>query len=343
MKILITGNLGYIGTVLVPILKSKGHETFGFDTGFFEECLIANSINPHFQIRGDIRNIESKDLSDCDAIIHLAGLSNDPLGELNAELTEEINLEGTIRIANLAKKMGVSRFIFASSQSIYGIANTDVEIDEYDSNKAPVTEYAKTKWLAEQELVKLANDSFSVVAFRPSTVFGASPRLRCDIVYNNFLGCAFTSNRIEIKSDGTPWRPVVHVQDVAKAFISGLIAPKEIINGKAFNVGIKFGNFTVRDIADAAGSLIPSSEVVYTGSAKSDERTYKVSFKKIFEELGQFYQPSFNLKNGGEELVSFFRESNFSTKDFTGSKTNRLKRISELLAAGQLNESLNWE
>ena len=342
MNILVTGNLGYIGTVLVPMLKDLGHNVTGYDIGYFKNCLLTKTISSNHQFIGDIRKIEAENLINCDAVIHLAGLSNDPLGELNPSLTYDINFGGTIRIAELAKKAGVGRFIFASSQSIYGISDTSSEIDEYESIKAPVTEYAKTKWLAEIELNKLCDDNFHVVSFRPSTVFGASPRLRCDIVYNNFLGCAYTMNRIEIKSDGTPWRPVVHIKDVNNAFISGILAPKDIVSGRAFNVGILNGNYTVRDIAEAAAKILPKSDIVYTGEYGNDERTYRVSFNRIFNELGNFYKPTFDLTSGGKELLELFHRSHFNYEQFTGPITNRLKKINEMIQNGELSHNLDW-
>ena len=343
MKILVTGNLGYIGSVLVPNIKKLGHEVVGYDIGYFKDCELAPSIEPDTQIIGDIRQIEKDALSGIDAVIHLAGLSNDPLGELDASLTDSINLQGTIRAAELAKQAGVTRFVFASSQSIYGVSDISREMDEYESEKAPVTAYAKTKWQAEQEISKFAGPTFETVAFRPSTVFGASPRLRCDIVYNNFLGCAYTTNGIEIKSDGTPWRPVVHVQDVCAAFISGVFAPAEKISNKAFNVGVRNGNYTVKDIALAAGELLPKSRIFFSHEHGADSRTYKVSFQRIFEELGSYYKPQFDLKNGGKELLDFFDAVTFSSSDFLGEKTNRLKQIQRLLADGKISENLKWQ
>lgn len=342
MNILVTGNLGYIGSVIVPILKSQGHVVIGYDSGYFDNCLLEPSQLPDKQIRGDIRQIEKTDISNCDAVIHLAGLSNDPLGELNASLTDDINLGGTLRIAEIAKKIGVERFVFASSQSIYGVADTAIEIDEDDSIKAPVTAYARTKWQAECELKKICNDQFTTVAYRPSTVFGSSPRLRCDIVYNNFLACAFTTNKIEIKSDGTPWRPVIHIVDVCKAFISGLTAPKRLIAGRAFNVGIQDGNFTVRDIANAAHRLLPESEITYTNEHGPDSRTYKVSFERILTELKEHFTPQYHLTNGGRELLEQFARVHFTKDDFLGVKTNRLKKIQDLQKTNYLDEELFW-
>ena len=282
MKVLVTGNLGYIGSVLVPILLNKGYDVVGYDIGYYEDCLLYKSEQKITQIKKDIRDVNADDLIGIDAIIHLAALSNDPLGELSPGLTENINLDGTLKIANLAKKTGVKRFIYSSSQSMYGISNFDGELDEYESEKNPITSYAKTKWDAELALNKLVSKDFIVVSFRPSTVFGASPRLRCDIVFNNLVACAYTTGKIEIKSDGSPIRPVVHVKDVCNAYIAGLNAPENIISGKSFNVGIPNGNFTVKELAEAAQRSVPGSELIFTGEHGKDARTYRVSFKRIF-------------------------------------------------------------
>ena len=247
--------------------------------------------------------------------IHLAGLSNDPLGELDPSLTQAINFEATVRLGELARNSGVRRFVYASSQSMYGISDTDQALDEDLSEKIPLTAYAKTKWEAELELKMMHNNDFAVACFRPSTVFGVSPRLRCDIVYNNLVACAYTTGKIEIMSDGSPWRPVVHVKDVCQAFIAGLEAPAELVGGKAFNVGILDGNFTVRDLALAAQQSVPGSDLVFLNK-HTDPRTYRVSFKRILSELKDYYQPEYDLDNGGKELVSYFDKVNFTEDNF---------------------------
>lgn len=338
MKILVTGNLGYVGSVLVPILKNKGHEVRGLDSGYFKDCLLSPSVEANQQVLKDIRDVDSTDVSGIDAIIHLAGLSNDPLGELTPGLTEEINLNGTIKLANLAKAAGVKRFIYASSQSMYGVSETDAELDEDTSKKNPVTAYARTKWEAELELMKLQSDAFTVCAFRPSTVFGASPRLRCDIVFNNLVACAYTTKKIEIKSDGTPWRPVVHVQDVCSAFIAGLEAPKSIIAGRAYNVGIPNGNFTVRQLAEAAQKSVPGSTLVFTGEHGNDSRTYRVSFSRILTELKDYFKPEWTLDKGAEELIQFFKKNDFTENDFRGWKTTRLKQLNILRDQNKIDQ-----
>ena len=340
MKVLVTGNLGYVGSVLVPALQAQGHEVVGLDSGYFQDCLLSPATESLRQIIKDIRDVTREDIEGVDAVIHLAGLSNDPLGELAPGLTEEINFGGAINVAELAKQSGVKRFIYASSQSMYGVSDTDGELDEDLSKKNPITAYARTKWDAELRLMELQSASFSVCAFRPSTVFGVSPRLRCDIVFNNLVACAYTTNKIEIKSDGTPWRPVVHVQDVCAAFISGLNAPTELVAGRSFNVGMPDGNFTVRQLAEAAQRAVPGSTLVFTGEHGNDSRTYRVSFSRILNELKNYYSPSWSLDRGAAELVDFFRKIDFTEQNFRGWKTTRLMQINRLKAAGELDEDL---
>jgi len=329
MKILVTGNLGYVGTVLTGILLDKGYSVTGLDIGYFKECLLQPVSQDIPQITKDIREIVLKDIEGFDAIIHLAGLSNDPLGELNPGLTEEINFYGTIKLAKLANKAGIKRFVYASSQSMYGISETDDELDEDDSEKNPVTAYARTKWEAELILREMNSQDFIVTCFRPSTVFGASPRLRCDIVYNNLVACAYTTGKIEILSDGSPWRPVVHIRDVSMAFIAGIEAPIELVSGKAFNVGINKGNFTVRDLAEAAQRSVPGSELVFLNE-HTDPRSYRVSFKRIMTVLKDWYKPEWDLDRGGTELVDYFNKITFTEEDFRGKKCNRLLNIQYL-------------
>ena len=340
MKILVTGSEGYIGSVLTKKLEELGHEIIGYDIGYYSEFIIAKVDEKFKKIKKDIRDVEVEDLKNVDAVVHLAGLSNDPLGEFQPSLTEEINYSATLKIAKIAKKMGVERFVYASSQSMYGVALGDAELDEDNSEKNPITAYARTKWQAEIELKKICSDDFTVVCFRPSTVFGASPRLRCDIVFNNFVACAYTTGKIEIKSDGTPWRPIIHVEDVCDAFIAGINAPKSIVSGKSYNIGVQNGNYTVKDIAEAAVSSVRGSSVVYTGEHGKDSRTYKVSFNKIFNELGKWYKPKWNLDKGGLQLVNFFKENKFLETDFRGLKTNRLVKLKSLIKENKLDNNL---
>jgi len=340
-KLLVTGNLGYVGTVLTEILIRKGYSVTGLDISYFNDCLLEPIYQNINQIKKDLREIVIEDIKDFDAIIHLAGLSNDPLGEINPGLTEHINLEATINLATMAKKAGINRFIYASSQSMYGISATDNELDEDDSIKSPVTSYARTKWEAELELVNIHSNDFVVVCFRPSTIFGVSPRLRCDIVYNNLVACAYTTGKIEILSDGSPWRPVVHVKDVCKAFIAGIEAPPKLVGGKAFNVGIPNGNFRVKDLAEAAKRSVPGCELVFLNE-HTDPRSYKVSFKRILSELKDYYFPEFDLDKGGKELVNYFKKVDFSEDDFRGRTCNRIHQLQYLQENQIIDKELRY-
>ncbi len=343
MRILVTGNLGYIGSVLTDILIKKGYEVSGLDTDYYEAISpLPKSAKKIKQIKKDIRQVLEDDLKGVDAIIHLAALSNDPVGELNPKLTIDINYQATIKLAKLAKKIGVERFVYASSQSMYGISESNEDLEEEKSQKNPLTAYAKTKWDAEVKLKQMGTANFIVVCLRPSTVFGASPKLRCDIVFNNLVACAYTTGKIEIKSDGTPWRPVVHIKDVCSSFIAGLETPKKIVANQSFNVGIPDGNFTVRDLAEAAQRAIPGSSLTFTGEHGKDSRTYKVSFKKILTDLKDYFKPEWDLDRGGRELVDFFRKVKFSEADFRGRKCIRLLQIKYLRESGELDENLFW-
>lgn len=341
-RVLVTGNRGYIGSVLTELLSARGYEVAGFDTEYYKGCELRLYAYPARQIVKDMRDIALNDLRGIDTVIHLAALSNDPLGELAPRLTEEINFAATLRLAKYAKDAGVSRFVYVSSQSMYGVSDTDEELDEDTSKKNPVTVYARTKWDAELALKKIDSDDFTVVCMRPSTVFGESPNFRCDIVFNNLVASAYTTGKIEIKSDGTPWRPVVHVRDVSRACIAALEAPRALVGGQSFNVGIPNGNFTVRDLAEAAQRAVPGSTLLFTGEHGNDSRTYRVSFKKILTVLKDFYKPEWDLEKGGAELVRFFDRVGLTEEMFRGRQCNRLQHINYLRQEKKLNEHLIW-
>ena len=341
MNILVTGDRGYIGSVLVPMLVEKGYSVVGYDSGFFSDNLVEDYDVIYRQITKDLRDVKITDFDGIDGIIHLAGLSNDPLGEFSPKLTEDINYSGTLRFAKMAKDAGVKRFVYASSQSMYGISASTNELDEDDSEKNPVTSYAIAKWSAEQELHSMSSESFVVTSFRPSTVFGASPRLRCDIVFNNLVACAYTTGKIEIMSDGSPWRPIVHIKDVCSAFIAGIEAPSIIVSGRAFNVGILNGNYTVRDIAEAAQRAVPGCDLIFTGE-HTDPRTYRVSFKRILTELKDYYKPEWDLDKGGKELVEFFSRTGFTEREFRGRQTIRLQQLIYLKEAKHIDDSFRF-
>ncbi len=343
MKILITGNNGYIGTVLTKELLKKNYNVVGLDNDYFYDCNLTILEKTKIKHKKkDIRDIEIDDLDGIDAVIHLAGLANDPLGDFDPKLTEEINYQSTVKLAEFSKLKKVKRFIYASSQSMYGVSDNQEELEEERSKKNPVTAYAKTKWEAEEKIKKLNDHNFTVVMFRPSTVFGASPRLRCDIVYNSLVACAFTTGRIEILSDGSPWRPVIHIKDLCSAFISGIEAPIDLVSGQSFNVGIKNGNYTVKELAEAAQRVVPGSELVFLNQ-HSDPRTYKVSFKKILGVLKDYYKPEWSLEKGGHELVQYFKDINFKENDFRNEKVNRLMKLEKLIKENRINNRLEWK
>ncbi len=342
MNILVTGNLGYIGPVLTLKLERIGHTVIGYDIGYFKDCLTSDYNQPKKQIIKDLRNIQEEDINDIDIVVHLASLSNDPLGEFMPELTNEINYVATMKLAKIAKKKGVKKFIFASTQSIYGISDTENELEEDNSIKNPITAYAKTKWKAEQELMQMSNNHFCVTALRPSTVFGPSPRFRADIVFNNLCACAYTTQNIEIWSDGSPWRPVIHIEDVCDAFIACIKAEKELINKEAFNIGLRGGNYTVKQIAEAAQKSFPNSRLVFLNKTGNDNRTYKVNFDKINTKLQKYFKPIWNLENGGKQLINYFKEINLKTEDFRGRKTIRLQQLKYLAENKIVNKRLEF-
>lgn len=342
MKVLITGDKGYIGSVLTNYLSKSHFDILGFDIGFFENCNISKTFNEYKSIKKDIRDFNADDLNNVSAIVHLAALSNDPLGELKSGITEEINRDAAIRVAKIAKSNNVKRFIYMSSQSMYGISNSSEELDEYTSSKNPLTAYAKTKWEAEQEINKLADNNFTVVSLRPSTVFGASPRMRTDIVFNNLIASAFTTKKIVIKSDGTPFRPIIHIKDVCNAVKAVLEAPANLVNKRAYNIGIKNGNYTVKMLAEKVKETINDSSLVFSGEHGNDSRTYKVSFKRILTELSNYYRPEWSLTKGANELISFFNKVKFKKEDLHGYKTNRLNMLNKITNEGKINDQFRW-
>lgn len=338
VKILVTGNQGYIGTHIAAHLVSEGYDVVGMDSGFYKECNLTLIKSEVVTNQKDIRDAELKDFADIDAVVHLAALSNDPLGELDSSLTHDINYKAAVRIAELSKAAGVSRFVFVSTQSMYGISTSTEELDENDSTKNPQTAYAESKWKAEQEIMGMRNSSFSPVALRPSTVFGWSPRLRSDIIFNNLLLTGLKKGRIEVHSDGTPWRPVVHIHDIALAIQTCIEIDKEKVSGKAFNVGVSDGNFTVKELAEAAQNCLGGIPIAYKTENIVDPRSYKVSFKRMFRELD--FQAQVDLKTGGDEVVLEAKKLLASNVELLGRKSNRLLQIKYLLDNGLINDSL---
>ena len=339
MKVLITGNLGYVGSVLSQYLKERNFQVSGLDSGYYADCkLIPDHEDVPTKIK-DIRDATVEDFRDFDAVIHLAALSNDPIGELNSSLTFQINGDASIKAGELAREAGVKKFIFVSTQSIYGISTSEEELDE-SAVKNPQTAYAKSKWDAEQSILGMSSGNFTTVALRPSTVFGWSPRLRSDIVFNNLLLSGLNKGKIEVHSDGSPWRPIVHVSDLAEAIRLTLIADKEAISAKSFNIGKIGGNYTVKEIASAAKECIGDIQIVFNTENITDPRSYKVSFNRAFDVLG--FEAQRELVESGIEMLGKFKQYDLNGNDLMGRLTNRLAQVSYLKQEGKVNESLRF-
>lgn len=341
MRVLVTGNLGYIGTVLVPILSDVGYDVWGFDTGYYRECLLGD---PHGggvsrQIVKDIRKVDATDVEGVDAIIHLAALSNDPTGELNPGLTGDINTGGALCLAEIARDSGVGRFIFASSCSIYGQSDAKALTEESPFN--PQTAYAHSKVDTEAGLSKLASNEFSPVFLRNSTAYGFSHRPRFDIAVNNLTGWGFTTGQVKLMSDGCAWRPMVHVEDICQAITEALQAPKEVIHNQAFNVGSEDENYQIRDIAGMVAEIIPNCEVIFAEGAGADNRTYNVNFEKIRQAFPDF-TPQWSVRKGIEQLYEAFAHASLTYDDFEGRLYTRLKQLQHLIDKDLLTSDLFW-
>lgn len=340
MRVLLTGHDGYIGHVLLPMLLNRGHQVTGLDSFLYEDCgFAAEEAAPSTVVRKDVREVDLDDLHGLDAVLHLAGISNDPLGDLQPAATYAINHEASVRLARLAKEAGVPRYIFSSSCSNYGAAG-DAFLDE-SAGFNPVTPYAQSKVWVERDVAKLADDSFSPTFLRSATAFGVSSRLRGDLVVNNLVGYACTTGDVLIKSDGMPWRPLVHIEDIAKAFVAVLEAPRELVHNESFNVGITSENYRVREVAEMVAEVVPCSRVTYAGDANPDARNYRVDCEKIRARLPAF-RPNWTVRKGIEQVYEAFCHHGTSAEEFLSSQFIRLKRIRELQSAGTLDEMLRW-
>ena len=341
-KVIVTGHNGFIGPHLVRLLKESGHYVKGIDTNYFDDsCKFSDYVEPDEEQIKDVRDIDISDLEGAYAICHLAGLSNDPMGALNENLTYDINHAASVRIAKLAKEAGVEKFIFMASCSMYGIADGDKALDE-TADFAPVTAYAISKVNTEKDVKPMGDENFSVTFLRNSTAYGLSPKLRLDLVVNNLVGWAITTGKIRIMSDGTPWRPLVHAEDIARATVAVVEAPKEQVNGKSWNVGQNSENFQIKDVAKMVGEVIPNCEVEITGEHGGDSRSYRVDFSKIEKELPNF-KPKWKLRAAIEDIYKGYKEFGMDDEHFNGDYFIRLKKLEYLVEQNKLDHDLIWK
>lgn len=341
MRVLVTGHNGYVGTVLVPMLLKAGHDVVGLDTNLYQAATFGEDdpANTIPEINKDVRDVTHADIDGFDAILHLAGLSNDPLGDLNPELTYEINHRASVRLAEIARELGVERYIFSSSCSNYGAGVDDWLSEESAFN--PVTPYGRSKVMVEQDVAKLADDNFSPTFLRSSTAYGVSPRLRFDLVINNLTAWAYTTGLVYLKSDGTPWRPVVHIEDMALAFVAALHAPRELIHNEAFNVGRPEENYRIRELAEIVAEVVPGSRVEFAEGASPDKRNYRVDSSKIARTLPEF-KPKWTARLGAQELYEAYQRVGLQLEEFEGPRYRRIDHIKMLMSEGRLDDRLRW-
>ena len=337
MKVLVTGHRGYIGSVLTPMLLERGHSVVGLESDIYRSCTFAGELAQTPMIEKDIRDAQMADIAGFDAIIHLAGLSNDPLGDYRPTLTEEVNFKASVRLAELAKSAGVPRFLYVSSCSTYGASGADF-LDESAAFN-PVTPYGASKVNVEHAVAPMADESFSPTFLRASTAYGLSPRLRFDLVVNNLTAWAFTTRQVYLKSDGSPWRPIVHVEDIATAYIAALEADRDLIHNQAFNVGLTTENYQIREIAALVKAIVPNSQVEFAPDAGPDLRCYRVDCNYIGRRLHGF-KPQWTARRGIEQLYDAYCKTGLTVEDFEGERFKRIAHVKKLIREGEFDEDL---